>query len=97
METYEIKWEGPENGEGYWAEVEDEARGGRRQILLLLNGQTIEDAVNGRRIYTDGGRLKADANGVYMEKSFPLIHEEVQRHMRSRGDKRYVETGFGRF
>ena len=51
METYEIKWEGPKNGEGYWAEVENEARGGRRQILLLLNGQTIEDAVNGRRIY----------------------------------------------
>ncbi len=97
MEIYEVKWEGAKNGEGFWVEVENEARDCRRQILLLLNGQTIEEVVDSGQIYIGGGRLKADSSGVYMEKSFPLIHEEVQQYMRSRGDKRYVETGFGRF
>jgi len=98
MQTYEVEWNGPENGEGTWGEIESGLIGHeRRKILLLLNGQSVADTANGRRIYSEGNKLLADSTGVYMEKSFPLVRDEVKNHLSRNGDTRKVESGFGVF
>ncbi len=48
IDTYEVEWRGPMEGEGVWGAVEE--GGGRGKIYILLNGQTIESMAEGRKI-----------------------------------------------
>ena len=98
MDTYEVEWMGPKNGEGQWAEIESGLIGDeRRRILCMLNGQKAEQASGGRRICNEGGKLLADSTGVYMEKSFQLIRDIIKSYLSERGDSRQVESGIGVF